>query len=149
MKCSVLTKPPLFWNISGCATALRHYSFCKMLHLKCLTLFWICFCLGHCAVTCIVTLRYVLHQTHSELLHIRNPVYYCSLFFCLGFLSQTFKIHRTAGEGGRYLFNSLNHFHLLHRHLDISREITAESSSLHIALIWTQTRNLWFLSASR
>ena len=27
-------------------------------------------------------------------------------FFCLGFLSRTFTIHGTAGEGGGYLFNS-------------------------------------------
>ena len=27
-------------------------------------------------------------------------------FFCLGFLSRTFTIHRTAGEEGGYLFNS-------------------------------------------
>ena len=27
-------------------------------------------------------------------------------FFYLGFLSRTFTIHRTAGEGGGYLFNS-------------------------------------------
>ena len=27
-------------------------------------------------------------------------------FFYLGFLSRTFTIHKTAGEGGGYLFNS-------------------------------------------
>ena len=27
-------------------------------------------------------------------------------FFCLGFLSRTFTIHRTGGEGVGYLFNS-------------------------------------------
>ena len=31
------------------------------------------------------------------------------------------------------------HFHPLHRHLDISRAITAESSPLHIANSWTRT----------
>ena len=41
------------------------------------------------------------------------------------------------------------HFHPLHRHLDISRVITAESSPLHIASSRTQTGNLWFPSASR
>ena len=39
-------------------------------------------------------------------------------FSYLAFLSQTYTNHR---------------FHLLHRHLDISRAITAESSPLHIA----------------
>ena len=28
------------------------------------------------------------------------------VFFCLGFLSQTFTIERTAGEEGGYFFNS-------------------------------------------
>ena len=74
--------------------------------------------------------------------------------FYLGFLSRTFTIHRTAGEGGGYLFNSLTplyHFHPLHRHLDISWAITAGSSTLriassplHIDSSWTWTGNLWF-----
>ena len=41
------------------------------------------------------------------------------------------------------------HFHPLHRHLDISRAITAESSPLHIASSRSRTGNLWFPSASR
>ena len=41
------------------------------------------------------------------------------------------------------------HFHPLHRHLDISRVITAESSPLHIASSRTPTGNLWFPSTSR
>ena len=49
-------------------------------------------------------------------------------FFYLGFLLRTFTNHRTAGEGGGHFFNSSLHFHPLHRHLDISRAITAESS---------------------
>ena len=40
-------------------------------------------------------------------------------------------------------------FHSLHRHLDISRTITAESSPLHIASSRTRTGNLWFPSAVR
>ena len=40
------------------------------------------------------------------------------------------------------------HFHLLNRHLDISRLITAESSPLHIGSSQTRTGNLWFPSAS-
>ena len=40
-------------------------------------------------------------------------------------------------------------FHSLHRHLDISRTITAESSPLHIARSRTRTGNLWFPSAIR
>ena len=36
------------------------------------------------------------------------------------------------------------HFYPLHRHLNISRAITAESSPLHIDSSWTRTGNLWF-----
>ena len=54
-------------------------------------------------------------------------------FFYLGFLSQiTFTNHRTAGEGEDISLTPHYHFHPLHRHLDISRLITAESSPLHI-----------------
>ena len=38
--------------ISGCGTALRHYSFCKTLHLNCLIVFWICLCLDNYSVIC-------------------------------------------------------------------------------------------------
>ena len=69
-------------------------------------------------------------------------------FFYLDFLSRRFTIHRTAGEGGIYLA-PLYHFHPLHRHLDISRKITAESSHLHIASGRTRTVVLWFPSTSR
>ena len=40
-------------------------------------------------------------------------------------------------------------FHPLHRHLGISRAITAESLPLRIASSRTLTENLWFPSASR
>ena len=51
--------------------------FCQMLHLTCLTVFWIRLCLDNCPVILTMTLLYVLHQTHSEFGHI----YYC---FILG-----------------------------------------------------------------
>ena len=43
----------------------------------------------------------------------------------------------------------LYHLHPLHRHLDISRAITVESSPLHRASSCTRTGNLWFPGASR
>ena len=43
----------------------------------------------------------------------------------------------------------LQDFHLLLRHLDISRAITVQSSPLHIASSQTRTSNLWFLSTNR
>ena len=49
-------------------------------------------------------------------------------FFYLDFCSQTFTIHRTAGEEGGYLIKSSQ----LHRHLNINWAITAESSPMHI-----------------
>ena len=52
-------------------------------------------------------------------------------FFLSGFLSQTFTIHKTAGEGEGYLYNSCLPL-LLCRHLEVSRAITVENSLLHI-----------------
>ena len=63
LKCSSSMKPPLSWKIFVCTPALRHYLFCKIPHLKCLTMFWIDLCLDNCSVICIVTLCYVLHHT--------------------------------------------------------------------------------------
>ena len=50
------------------------------------------------------------------------------------------------GEG----ISSTHHYHsdTLHRHLDINRTITAESSSLQIGSSRTRTGNLWFPSPS-
>ena len=70
-------------------------------------------------------------------------------FFYLGFLSLTWIIHRTAREGGDYFcfLNPLYHFYLLHRYLDISRAIFAESSPLHIARSRTRTQKLFKFKA--
>ena len=72
------------------------------------------------------------------------------IFFYVGFLSPIFPIHRTAGEGGGYLFNfslPLPPASETLRH--ISRAITADSSPLHVASSRTRTGNFWFPSASR
>ena len=53
------------------------------------------------------------------------------------------------GKGEGISLTPHYHFHPLHRHLDISRAITAESSPLHIGSSRTRTGNLWFPSASR
>ena len=52
------------------------------------------------------------------------------------------------GKGEGISLTPHYHFHPLHRYLDISRAITAESSPLHIASSRTRTGNLWFPSAS-
>ena len=53
------------------------------------------------------------------------------------------------GKGETISLTPLHHFHPLHGHLNISRAITAESSSMYIAISWTRTVNLWFSMASR
>ena len=72
---------------------------------------------------------------------------YFLFFFYLDFLSQILTIHRTAGES--YFFYSALPLPPFHWHLDISRAITAESSSLQIASNRIRTGNLFILSASR
>ena len=52
-------------------------------------------------------------------------------------------------KGEAISLTSLYHFHPLHRHLDISRAITAGSSPLHLASSRIRTGKLWFPSASR
>ena len=66
----------------------------------------------------------------AKIIHLR-----IGFFFCLGFLSRTFTIHSTVREGEDIYLIPLYHFHPLHRNLNISRVIIAESSSLHIARI--------------
>ena len=50
------------------------------------------------------TIELALNRLISHL-KIKN-LYNNFFFFYMGFLTQTFMIHRTAGEGGGYLFNS-------------------------------------------
>ena len=67
---------------------------------------------------------------------------FLTLFFFLPGFSFT-NIHESQdcrGRGRAFHY----HFHPLHRHLDISRAITAGSSPLHIASSRTRTGNLWF-----
>ena len=51
-------------------------------------------------------------------------------FFSIWVLFQS-TIHRTAGEGVSYLFHSSLPPPPVHRHLDITRAVTADSSTLH------------------
>ena len=77
-----------------------------------------------------------IYQSLSKLQSKTCPV---NRFFYLGFLSWTFTNHRTAGEREGISLYPNSHFHPFHRHLDISRVITAESSPLHIASSQTRT----------
>ena len=69
------------------------------------------------------------------------------VFFQSGFFSRAFTIHMTAGQREAICLCPLYHFQPPHRHLDISRMIPVDSSSLHITCSLTQTGNLWFPSA--
>ena len=67
------------------------------------------------------------------------------------FLSGIFytNIHESQDcrrRGGGISLTPHYHFHPLHKHLDISWAITAESSPLHIASSRTQTGKLWSLT---
>ena len=71
------------------------------------------------------------------------------LFFSIWvFNHDHLRIKGLQGKGEGISFTPHCHFHPLHRHLDISRAITAESSPLHIASSRTRTGNLWFPSVS-
>ena len=76
---------------------------------------------------------------------------FCQFFFFFSIWVFFHEHSRFTGQQGKaegiYL-TSLYHFHPLHRHLNISRVITAESSPLHVAGSQTQTGNLWFPSGS-
>ena len=76
----------------------------------------------------------------------------CGLFFFLPiwvFFYEHSRITGPQGMGEGISSTPHYHFHPLHRHLDISRASTAESSPLHIGSSRTWTGNLWFPSASR
>ena len=62
-----------------------------------------------------------------------------AIFFLSGFsFIEIDNSRNNRGWGSLSLsLTALYHFHLLHRHLDISQAITAESSPKHIASRWT------------
>ena len=69
----------------------------------------------------------------------------CLEFFSIWvFFHKHFQITGLQEKGEGISLTPLYHFHLLHRHLDISRAITVESSLLNIATGRTRTGNLWF-----
>ena len=64
-------------------------------------------------------------------------------FFLSGFsLTHIRNSQDRHGRGEAIYLNPLYHPHSLHRHLGISRVLTAESTPLHIASSWTRTGNL-------
>ena len=77
----------------------------------------------------------------------RQPIN--SLFSIWVFFHEHSRITGLQGKGEGISLTPHYHFHPSHRHLDISRTITAESSPLHIASSCTLAENLWLTSASR
>ena len=80
----------------------------------------------------------------------KNPrrlhILFCFVFFSIWvFFHEHSRFTGQQGKGEGINLTPLYHFHPLHRHLDISRAITADSSPLHIA--GSRTRR--FPSASR
>ena len=78
--------------------------------------------------------------------NVKLKLFFFSFFSIWVFFSR---VTGQQGKGDGIYSTPLYHFHPLHRHLDISRAVTAESSPLHIANSWTWTWNLRFSSASR
>ena len=80
----------------------------------------------------------------------RSPLKVSFSFFSMWvFFHEHSRITGLQGKREGISLTPHYHFHPLHRHLDISQAITAESSPLHIASSRTRTGNLWFPSASR
>ena len=72
-----------------------------------------------------------------------------TLFFSMWvFFHEHWWITGLQGKGRAFHYLLTTPFHPLHRHLDISGTMTAESLPLHIASSRTRTGNLWFPSAS-
>ena len=71
------------------------------------------------------------------------------LFSIWAFFHDHSQFTGLQGKGEGISLTPHYHFHPLHRHVDISRAIAAESSPLHIASSLARTGNLWFPSASR
>ena len=63
-------------------------------------------------------------------------------FFILVFFHDHSRITGLQGKRGGIFLTPHYHFHPFHRHFDISRAITAESSLLHIASSRNRTGNL-------
>ena len=76
----------------------------------------------------------------------RGIIFFFSIWV---FSHEHSRITGLQGKGEGISLTPHYHFHPLHRHLDISRAITAESSPLHIASSQTRTGSLRFPSASR
>ena len=96
---------------------------------------------------CIIRTVMIDSKRCSSTIH-QESVLRCSynsvFFFYLAFLSRKLTIYRTADEGEAISVYPFYHFHLLRRHLDISRVIAAENSHLRIAGSRSRTWNVLY-----
>ena len=76
------------------------------------------------------------------LLSFHTVCYIIDLFFIWIFFHEHSRFTGQQGKGEGIYLTPLYHFHPPHRHLGISRAITADSSPLHIASTQTRTGNL-------
>ena len=96
----------------------------------------------------------ILQRLHKiakrKQLWVNSPKLSNNFFFLSGFLFPEHSwITGLQGMGEGIPLTPHYNFYSLHRHLDLSWAITAESSPLHIASSQTRTGNLWFPRASR
>ena len=89
-----------------------------------------------------------INSKHAWKMH-KQRIATTSFFYVDFSFSGHSRITGPQGKGKGISLTCHYHFHLLHRHLDISRTITSEDSPLHKVNNRTQTGNLWFPSASR
>ena len=93
-----------------------------------------------------------LYQTYTKSLFLHVGTHYSLLFFSTWlffheysrFTGQQVKRGDGGKEGWSISLYPFYHFHPLHRHLDISWVIAAESSPLRIAGSRNRTWNLWY-----
>ena len=136
------------WTATQLALAYHQHAWSVSMLDQCIVRFVIFWSFWWCQAFIILDHLYNIRPNFNSL---------CTKFFIFnpaGFFSMWVLFHehsRITGLQGKREGISLTphyHFHPLHRHLDISRAIAGESSPLHITSSWTQTRNLWFSSAS-
>ena len=82
-------------------------------------------------------------KTMSTIIQIMSTFFFYPVFF-----HKHSQSTGQQGKGEAISLSPLYHYHPLHKHLDISRTITAERSPLHIASSWARTGNLWLPSTN-
>ena len=130
-----------FWIQKG-----NHYS--NIFHKKKCEIYWHFSCNialwgRHCddrlmSKNYFVDLCIQIDYVHLKIIHYHSFVYFRFFFIYLSFLLRTIMIHRSTVEVAATSLTPVYHFHMLHRHLGISRVIPTESWTLHIGSSWAQ-----------